>query len=77
MHLSLQDRATTLIKASEAGQVECVKKLLDRGAKVNMQQKVSGVIIHCVLAIQHNPEFFVVNDDVCMGTVLVHACHVI
>ena len=38
------------MKASEAGQVECMKMLLDRGAVVNMQNKVSGVIIHCVHA---------------------------
>ena len=42
MHLSLQDGWTALMKASEAGQVECVKKvLLDRGAEVNMQDKVN------------------------------------
>ena len=29
--------------ASEAGQVECIKVLLDRGAEVNMQDKVCGV----------------------------------
>ena len=50
MHLSLQDGRTALIKASEAGQVEYMKMLLDRGAEVNMQNKVSGVIIHCVHA---------------------------
>ena len=43
------------MKASEAGQVECVKVLLDRGAEVNMQNKVIGVIIHCVHAMQHVP----------------------
>ena len=50
MHLSLQDGRTALMKASEAGQVECVKVLLDRGAEVNIQDTVSlsGVIIHCV-----------------------------
>ena len=53
MHLSLQDGQTALMKASEAGQVECVKVLLDRGAEVNMQDKVIGVIIHCVHAMQH------------------------
>ena len=46
MHLSLQDGETALMKASEAGKVYCVKVLLDRGAKVNMQDKVSCVIIH-------------------------------
>ena len=42
------------MKASEAGQVECVKVLLDRGAEVNMQDEVIGVI-HCVHAMQHVP----------------------
>ena len=55
MQLSLQDGQTALMKASEAGQVECVKVLLDRGAEVNMQDKVIGVIIHCVHAMQHVP----------------------
>ena len=41
------------MKASEAGQVECMKMLLDRGAEVNMQNKVSRVIIHCVHAMEH------------------------
>ena len=44
MHLSLQDGSTALMKASEEGQVKCVNVLLDRGAEVNMQDKVSGVI---------------------------------
>ena len=47
MHLSLQDGWTALIKALTAGMVECVKVLLNRGAEVNMQDKVSCVIIHC------------------------------
>ena len=33
--------------ASQKGQVESVKLLLDRGAEINMQNKVTGVIIHC------------------------------
>ena len=49
MHLSLQDGSTALMMASE---VECVKMLMDRGAKVNMQNKVSGVI-HYVHAMHH------------------------
>ena len=44
MHLSLQDGETALMKASTAGKVECIKVLLDRGAEVNMQDKVSGII---------------------------------
>ena len=50
MHLSLQDGWTALVKASEAGHMECVKVLLNKGADVNMQTRVSGVIIHCVHA---------------------------
>ena len=46
MHLSLQDGATALMKASEAGKVECIKMLLDRGVKVNMWNKVSGVDVN-------------------------------
>ena len=55
MHLSLQDRGTALMKASQAGHMECVQVLLDKGADVNMQDWVSGVIIHCVHAMQHAP----------------------
>ena len=44
MHLSLQDGETALMKASEAGHIECVQVLLDKGADVNMQDNVSGVI---------------------------------
>ena len=43
--------------ASGTGEVVCVKMLLDKGAEVNMQNKVSGVIIHCVHAIQHTPQW--------------------
>ena len=50
MHLSLQDGQTALMKASVAGQVQCMKMLLDEGAEVNLQDKVSDVIIHCVHA---------------------------
>ena len=39
--------------ASKAGQVECVRVLLDRGAEINMQHKVSGIIIHCAHAMKH------------------------
>ena len=42
------------MKASEEGQVECVKMLMDSGAKVNMQNKVSGVIYY-VHAMHHKP----------------------
>ena len=43
------------MKASQAGHMECVQVLLDKGADVNMQNEVSGVIIHCVHAMQHVP----------------------
>ena len=55
------------MKASEAGQVECVKMLLNSGAEVNMQDKVSGVIIHCEHAMQHVPRVPPLVEDV-------HAC---
>ena len=55
MHLSLQFRETALMKASEAGHMECVQVLLDKGADANIQNEVSGVIIHCVHAMQHVP----------------------
>ena len=56
MHLLLQFRETALMKASEAGHMECVQVLLDKGADVNcMQNRVSGVIIHCVHAMHHVP----------------------
>ena len=45
MHLSLQWGATALMKASEAGKVECVKVLLDAGVQVNVQNEVSAVLI--------------------------------
>ena len=41
--------------ALKAGHMECAQMLLDKGADVNMQDKVSGVIIHCVHAMQHVP----------------------
>ena len=43
------------MKASEAGHIKCVQVLLDKGADVNMQNEVSGVIIHCVHAMHHVP----------------------
>ena len=43
MHLSLQDGKTALMKVSEEGHMDCVKVLMDKGAQVNMQDKVSSV----------------------------------
>ena len=36
---------TALIKASQAGKLECVRVLLDKGAQVNMQDIVSAVVV--------------------------------
>ena len=55
MHLSLQFRETALMMALKKGHMECVNVLLDKGADVDMQNEVSGVIIHCVHAMQHVP----------------------
>ena len=46
MHLSLQDGETALMKASAAGQMECIKVLLAKGAEFNMQGIVSGVDVN-------------------------------
>ena len=43
MTFSLQDGDTPLMVASAYGHVECVKALLDKGAKVNQQDKVGAV----------------------------------
>ena len=42
MHVasSLQDGVTPLMVASAIGNVECVKTLLEKGAQVNIQDKV-------------------------------------
>ena len=42
MHLSFQSGGTALMAASWAGHMKCVKVLLDRGAEINMQDKVSA-----------------------------------
>ena len=56
MHLSLQSGGkTALMRASVAGHMECVKVLLNKGAEVNIQDQVNGVIIHGVYAMQHVP----------------------
>ena len=43
VYYSLQDERTALMWASSKGHLECVKALLDNGAKVNMQKKASAV----------------------------------
>ena len=55
IHLSLQDGWAALMVASQEGQMECMKMLVDRGAEVNMQDVVSGVSMHCVHLMQHVP----------------------
>ena len=56
MHLSLQSGGkTALMMASKAGHKGCVQVLMDKGAEVNIQDKVNGVIIYCVYAMQHVP----------------------
>ena len=42
MHLSLKDGDTPLMVALQCRQDECVQLLLDRGAQVDHQNKVSG-----------------------------------
>ena len=55
MHLSLQCGKTALMIAYDQGHMECARILVDMGALVNIQDTVSlsGVIIHCVHAMQH------------------------
>ena len=59
--------------ASLKGQVECVKILADRGAEVNIQDKVSSslytVDMECSIS-------SVVDDDMCTGTLFRHFGHV-
>ena len=43
MHLSLQRGYTPLMEAASEGHVECVKLLLERGARANHQNEVSAV----------------------------------
>ena len=40
--LLLQNGETALMKASESGQMNCVRVLLDKGADVNIQYNVSA-----------------------------------
>ena len=54
------------MSASQKGHVECVKMLADRGAEVNMQKKVSGVIIDRYMQCSIHPESAVVYGDVCV-----------
>ena len=42
MHLSLKYGWTSLMVAARGGHVECLQLLLDKGAQVNHQKKVSA-----------------------------------
>ena len=42
VHRSLQDGKTALMRASVMGNLECVKGLIENGAQVNVQDKVSA-----------------------------------
>ena len=70
MHLSLQGGWTALWMASEAGHMECVQVLLDKGADVNMRNWVSGFIVHCVHVVQYVPRVPSMNKDLCTRTLL-------
>ena len=43
MHLSFQNGDTPLIQVSYYGHMECVQLFLDKGAEVNMQNKVNQI----------------------------------
>ena len=51
------------MSASQEGHVECVKMLLDSGAEVNMQRKVSSIN-------STYPKSPVVDNDMCTRTLL-------
>ena len=53
MHLSLQWEKTALMMAYDHGYIECAKMLVEKGAQVQDTVSLSGVIIHCVHAMQH------------------------
>ena len=52
------------MRASEAGHMECVKVLLDKGAEVNIQDKVSGSLYTACMQCSMYPESPVVNEDI-------------
>ena len=54
MYFSLQDGVTALMMASREGRVECVKLLLDIGARANLSDKVRAGS-HQVLSVWHAP----------------------
>ena len=58
------------MSASLAGHMECVKVLLDKGAEVNIQDMVSG-LIHCMQCSLY-PESPIVNEDMHRTLFCVH-----
>ena len=51
--------------------------LLDRGAHINMPDKVSGVITLFARTMQHVHRIPVVNDDMCQESCLVHTSDIV
>ena len=54
MYFSLQDGVTALMRASRRGHIECVKLLLDKGARADLSDKVRAGS-HQVLSVWHVP----------------------
>ena len=55
MHLSLQNGCTPLMMASLEGHVGCVQLLLDRGAQIDHQNKVSAFRDQPSVSLYHVP----------------------
>ena len=55
MHLSLQHGNTPLMVASRWGHDECVQLLLDRGAQIDHQNKVSAITDQPSVSSYHVP----------------------
>ena len=58
--------------ASKAGNMECVKVLLDKGAEVNIQDTVSGLSIHRMQCSLYPESHFSIHSE---GNVLVTQFH--
>ena len=79
MHISLQDGNTPLMEASHGGHDGCVQLLLDRGAQIDHQDKVSAFRDQPSVSLYYVPlceEGIVSVNDVCgecwvCGTLLV------
>ena len=78
MHL-LQYGWTALMKASEAGHMECVQMLLDKGAEVNIHDKVRChyTLCTCNAVCTHSPQYWLktcAQEPYCVHTC---TCHVV